>query len=108
MDEIIVLSTAGSQDVAHRIATALVESGDAACVNIVPGVRSVYRWQGKVCDELEWLLIVKTVKSKFEAVRLRIRALHDYELPEIVSVQIDGGDPDYLRWLNRSSGFLTP
>ncbi len=100
MEGIVVFSTADSREVADRIARDLVESGEAACVNIVPGVRSVYRWQGKICDEGEWLLIIKSVRGKFEALRQRIRDLHTYELPEIVCIEIDNGDPDYLRWLS--------
>ena len=100
MNEIIVLSTTDSREVADRIARALVEAGDAACVNIVPGIRSIYKWQGKVCDEGEWLLIIKTVRAKFEALRVKIRELHTYELPEIISIAIDRGDPEYLKWLS--------
>ena len=99
MDGIIVLTTADSTETAERIARGLVEAGLAACVNIVPGIRSVYRWKGKVCDEAELLLIVKTVRARFEGVRLKVRELHTYELPEVVAVGIDGGDPQYLRWL---------
>jgi periplasmic divalent cation tolerance protein len=99
MNGIVVLSTTGSDEVAQRIARALVETGDAACVNIIPGIRSIYRWQGKICEDGEWLLVIKTVASRFEAVRTRIRELHTYQLPEIVCFDIDRVDPDYLAWL---------
>ena len=99
MNGIIVLSTTGSDEIAQRIARALVESGDAACVNIIPAIRSIYRWQGKICEDGEWLLVIKTVASRFEAVRATIRKLHTYQLPEIVSLDIDRADPDYLAWL---------
>ncbi len=100
MEGIIVFTTTDSREVADRIARGLVESGAAACVQIVPGVRSVYRWQGKVCEEGEWLLIIKSVAEKFEALRRRVRELHTYEVPEIVCVAIADGDPDYLKWLS--------
>ena len=100
MKELIVLNTADSMEVASKIARALVEGGAAACVNIVPGVRSIYRWQGKLCDDEELLLIIKTTESRFEDVRTKIRALHPYELPEIIAVSIAAGDTEYLRWLS--------
>jgi periplasmic divalent cation tolerance protein len=99
MNAILVLTTADNAELAHRIATALVEAGQAACVSIVPGIRSVYRWEGKICDEGEWLLIIKSVTEQFEAVRSHIRRLHSYQLPEVIAVPITSGDPDYLRWL---------
>ena len=99
MDAILVLTTAGTADLAQRIAASLVETGLAACVTIVPGIRSIYKWEGKVCDEGEWLLIVKSVRERFEAIRSHIRALHSYQLPEVIAVPISAGDPDYLRWL---------
>ncbi len=99
MNAILVLTTTDSAELAHRIATALVEDGQAACVSIVPGIRSVYRWGGKTCDDGEWLLMIKSVAEKFEAVRSHIRKLHSYQLPEVIAVPITSGDPDYLRWL---------
>jgi periplasmic divalent cation tolerance protein len=98
-NEIIVLTTAGSLDVARRIASALVENRQAACVNIVPGIRSIYRWEGKTSDEEEWLLIIKSVSANLENVRSTIRNLHTYDLPEVIAVAVTGGDPDYLRWV---------
>jgi len=99
MNAILVLTTADSEDLALRIATSLVESREAACVNIIPTIRSIYRWEGKVCDQRELLLVIKSSEDRFEAVRARIRELHPYEVPEIVSVPITAGDPDYLGWL---------
>jgi periplasmic divalent cation tolerance protein len=100
MSEILVLTTADSLDLALRIASALVEQKEAACVNIVPGIRSIYRWEGKVCDDAELLLLIKSSADRFEAVRSRIRQLHTYEVPEVISLPIVAGDPSYLRWLN--------
>jgi periplasmic divalent cation tolerance protein len=100
MSEILVLTTADSIDLALRIASALVEQKEAACVNIVPGVRSIYRWEGKVCDDAELLLLIKSSADRFEAVRSRIRQIHTYEVPEVISLPVSAGDQSYLRWLN--------
>ena len=99
MSELLILSTADSPELAYKIASALVEAGEAACVNIVPGVRSIYRWQGKICDEAELLLVVKSSDEHFESARARIRQLHTYQVPEVIAVPITAGDPEYLRWL---------
>ena len=95
----LVLSTAGSTEEAERIARALVEERLAACVNIVPGVRSVYRWQGEVQADAEVLLVIKTVRHCFPALRQRVRELHSYQLPELVCLEPAGGDAEYLAWL---------
>lgn len=95
----IVLTTAGSQEEAHKIARALVENKLAACVNIVPQVESVYRWQGKVESATEWLLIIKTQAEAFERVRDALKELHSYELPECVMITIDDGSKGYLQWI---------
>jgi periplasmic divalent cation tolerance protein len=100
MDELLVFTTAGSPDVARRIAMGLVENHEAACVSIIPGLRSIYRWQGEICDDGEWLLLIKSSRSRFEDVRARIRGLHSYDVPEIVAVPLTDGDPAYLQWLN--------
>ena len=99
MNGIVILTTVDSLELGRRIADELVGSGLAACVNIVPGVRSVYRWQGRVCDEEEMLLLIKTTAERFEDVRSRIRGLHTYQLPEVISLAINNGDRDYIAWL---------
>ena len=98
-DKRIVLSTAGSEDEARKLARHLVEHQLAACVNIVPRIESIYRWQGKVESSQEWLLLIKTSAEKFPAVRDAIRELHSYDLPECIALTIEDGSPDYLQWL---------
>jgi len=99
MDALLIVTTTDSEDLARSIASALVEAGEAACVNIVPGVRSVFRWEGELCNEEEYLLMIKTDAANWEAVRSRIRQLHSYQVPEVIAVPIAAGDPDYLNWL---------
>lgn len=78
---------------------ALVEEGLAACVNILSPVRSIYRWEGKLCDEREWLLVIKTRAERFGEIEKRIRSLHAYSVPEIISLPIVEGSPPYLAWV---------
>jgi len=101
-DKRIVLSTAGSEEEAHKIARHLVEHQLAACVNIVPRMESIYRWQGKVESNREWLLLIKTTAERFPQVRDAVRELHSYELPECVAVSIEDGSPEYLEWIASS------
>lgn len=96
----LILNTCPNQETADTIAAALVDRGLAACVNIVPGVQSVYRWQGKTEKENEILLLIKARGDAFDAVAACISELHPYELPEIIAVTIDGGTEQYLAWLN--------
>lgn len=99
MNAIMILCTCPDAAVAGRIAAALVEERLAACVNRLPHVASTYRWQGKVCRESEELLIIKTMRERFDAVRERIVELHPYELPEVVAVDIALGHAPYLAWI---------
>jgi len=100
MSEIsIVLVTAGSAEEAAAIGRTLIEERLAACANIVPGIRSIYRWKGKICDEQEFLIIIKTRTSLFEAVQKRVKELHSYEVPEIISFPVARGLPQYLEWV---------
>ncbi|MBZ5639076.1 MAG: divalent-cation tolerance protein CutA [Acidobacteriia bacterium] len=95
----IVLTTAGTDEEASRIAAGLVERRVAACVNVVPGVVSHYRWKGEVHRDDERLLLIKTAERLLPEVGRAIRELHSYELPEVVMVRIGGGDEEYLAWL---------
>jgi periplasmic divalent cation tolerance protein len=99
-DKIVVLITAPSEDEAVKMASALVEEKLAACVNIVPGLRSIYRWEGKICDELEVLMVVKTKQSVFEKMKDRVRSLHTYTTPEIIAIPVTAGFEDYLKWVD--------
>jgi len=95
----IVLTTAGSADEARKLADTLVDRRLAACVNIVPHIESVYRWQNKVERAGEWLLIIKTQAASFEGVRATIEALHSYEVPECLLLEVHAGTRDYLDWI---------
>lgn len=99
----IVLTTAGSAEEANKIAHALVERRLAACVNIVPQITSVYRWQGALETAGEWLLLIKTQASAFELVRDAIAELHSYELPECVMLSIEAGSSGYLKWIEENT-----
>ena len=101
-DAIAVFMTASEGQEAVRIAEALVEKGLAACVQILPEMQSVYRWQGKVERQREVLLIAKTVSSRFADLEKEVRALHSYETPEIVAVPLLAGSTPYLAWLEQN------
>src|SRR5437762_11594372 len=100
MKEIVVLTTADSDELARKIAWALVEAGEAACVNIIPGIRSIYRWQDKVVDEGEILLFIKSSEDRFDAIRSRIRSLRSEERrvgKELGDAGAGGGEKKIMR-----------
>ncbi len=101
-DPIVVFVTCGSEEEALKIANALVEDHLAACVNLVAPIRSLYRWEGKIWDEKEWLLIVKTQKHRFETLEKKVKSLHSYSVPEIISVPITDGSSAYLNWIGEN------
>lgn len=101
-DKRIVLTTTGSEGEARKIARQLVERRLAACVNIIPHITSVYRWQGEVEESREWLLVVKTTSEAFSEVRGAIADLHSYELPECICLTVEDGSPNYLQWVSES------
>jgi len=99
----LVLTTAGTEEEATRIARALVEDQLAACVNVAPRITSIYRWKGAVLTETEWVLLIKTRRELFPRVRDTVRRLHSYELPEVLLVPVAGGEEKYLRWLEEGT-----
>lgn len=103
-DKRLVFTTCGSREEALRIAHELVERRLAACVNIVPQIESVYRWQGKVESATEWLLFIKTKAEHFTRLREALVQLHSYDVPECVEVVIEDGSAAYLEWIADSVG----
>ncbi|MCU1271288.1 MAG: divalent-cation tolerance protein CutA [Acidobacteriaceae bacterium] len=101
-DKVLVLTTAGNEMEAQKIAHELVERRLAACVNIVPRIQSVYRWEGKVETAEEYLLVIKTTKARSVEVQGAIRELHSYALPEYVVISMEGGSAEYLKWIEDS------
>lgn len=101
--EIIVLVTASSEDEAAKIGSALVDEHLAACVNIVPGVRSLFFWEGKTQDGRELLLICKSRQPLLEPIIARVKSLHSYTVPEVIALPVAGGSEDYLRWLRKAT-----
>lgn len=99
-DFILILVTASSEEEAKKIAQSLVEKRLAACVNIIKDVQSVFRWKGKISDEKELLLIIKTRKKLYKNVEEEIKTLHAYEVPEIIALPIISGSKDYLYWID--------
>ncbi|GLI36402.1 divalent-cation tolerance protein CutA [Desulforhabdus amnigena] len=99
----VIFVTVGNENEASKIAQVLVEERWVACVNIVPRIRSVYRWKGEVCSDEEFLLVMKTRSSLFTALQNRILELHSYEVPEIIAVPLTQGLPDYLHWVEENT-----
>ncbi|KLJ02413.1 divalent-cation tolerance protein CutA [Luteimonas sp. FCS-9] len=104
MPALVCLSTCPDDASAQRLAQALVEDRLAACVNIVPGVRSVYRWDGRVHAEAETLLVIKTTDACLAALTARLPTLHPYDVPELVALPVAGGLADYLHWIDAETG----
>jgi periplasmic divalent cation tolerance protein len=103
-DAMLVLTTLPNADAAGEMAKSLVEEKLAACANIFPAVRSLYRWQGKIQDENEVLVLLKTRQEHFERLKSRILELHPYEVPEVLAIPVEQGYQAYLEWLARETG----
>lgn len=99
MDELVVFITASNQDEAMKIAKELIENKLAGCVNIIKDIRSIYRWEGKIQDDSEALMIAKTQKYIFDSLVEKVKELHSYTVPEIIAIPIIAGSEDYLKWL---------
>lgn len=100
----LVLTTCAEKALAEEIATVLVEQRLAACVNVLPGMSSTYRWQGKIQTDAEVLLLIKTTAAELTALESTIKSMSGYEVPELVAVDIAGGATDYLNWVAESVG----
>lgn len=98
----IVYVTTPNDDSAKKIARALVTQQLAACVNIVPGIQSIYQWEGRVNEDSEYLLMIKTASAKVDAVSQFVRENHPYSVAEVISVKIENGNPPYLSWIEQS------
>lgn len=103
-DVLLVLVTAPTAEVAAGLARALVEARLAACGNVVPGLRSIYRWEGAVQDEPEALLLLKTTRDRFEALRDEVLRRHPYQVPEVVALPVEAGSAAYLDWVRAQVG----
>ena len=99
---LLVYCTCPNHEVAVQLANSLVDEALAACINIVPGLTSIYHWQGKRETGSEELLMIKTTQEQYPALQARIEGLHPYELPEVIAVPIQAGLPAYLQWLDES------
>ena len=101
-EAVIVLSNAGSAPEAQHIAHILVEERLAACVNVIPRIQSIFRWQGEVEDAEEWMMLIKTTRDRARVTIARLVELHSYDLPAAVILPIEGGNPGYLDWIAAS------
>jgi periplasmic divalent cation tolerance protein len=101
-NELIILVTASNKDEAANIARSLVSERLAACVNIVGQIESVYRWEGKVTEDSETLMIIKSTGERYEDIERRVKELHSYTVPEVIALRIERGSGDYLNWLSQS------
>jgi periplasmic divalent cation tolerance protein len=101
-DAVVVLVTAPTAEKAVELARTVVEEKLAACANVLPGVRSIYRWKGAVQDDAEVLLLLKTQRKRFPELRDRLLALHPYEVPEVLALPVEAGSEAYLDWIAQS------
>jgi len=102
-ESIVVFVSVGSEEESLSIARALVDERLAACVNLIPQVRSIYRWEGEICDEPECYLIIKTRQKLFQALEEKIRVLHSYDVPEIIALPVVEGLSSYLEWIHKET-----
>jgi periplasmic divalent cation tolerance protein len=102
-DELVVYVTVPNEDEANRLSEALVNERLAACVNVIPRIRSVYRWEGRVQTDDELLLMIKTTGDRFPELEQRVLQLHSYGTPEVIALRIERGSSDYLGWLHEAT-----
>lgn len=98
----VAFSTTASESEAQGLARALVTRGAAACVTIIPKVQSYYKWKGKLCEDVEWLLMIKTQADKQAAIEAVLKEMHSYEVPELILLPVDSGRKEYLDWIESS------
>lgn len=103
MGEVVVLITTASDEEAQKIGRMLVEEGLVACANIIPAVRSIFRWEGQVTEEQEALLILKSVSEAFDSLEAKVKAHHSYDVPEIIALPIQTGSESYMEWVREMS-----
>jgi periplasmic divalent cation tolerance protein len=96
---LVVVTTVGTEEEANRLARELVARRHSCCVNILPIQRSVYRWQGEICEDSEFMLLVKTLEEEYEKLEAAIQELHSYELPEILAFNVRRGEEGFLHWI---------
>jgi len=100
---VVVLVTCGTEEEAVKVARAVVEERLAACTNLISPVRSIYQWEGKICDDREWLLIIKTRQERYKQLEEKVKSLHSYSVPEIISLPILEGSSSYLEWVRETT-----
>lgn len=100
---LVVLVTCPNQEVGETLGRVLVEERLAACVNVIPGLRSIYRWEGKICQDPEVLLVIKTRGTRLAALTRQVKALHPYSVPEVIALPLAGGSSPYLAWVREST-----
>ncbi len=102
-EKILVMITAGSEEEGAKIAKALLEARLIACANLIGGIRSLYRWEGKVCDDPEILLLCKTVRKNFSGLSEKVKSIHSYDVPEIIALPLAEGWQPYLDWVEQET-----
>ena len=107
-DKIVVLSTCASEDEAHKLGRLLLDGRLAACVSVLPGIRSMYHWKGAVETSTECLLLIKTSREQFTGVSAAIKKAHSYELPEVLALPVLDGSEEYLEWMGSHLGPIAP
>jgi periplasmic divalent cation tolerance protein len=98
-EEIAIFVTTNTLELTHKIAEELVKRRLAACVNVIPGIDSIYRWEGEIQHEREFLLIIKSSRNRFDEIEAAVKELHTYEVPEVIALPIELGSQSYLEWL---------
>jgi periplasmic divalent cation tolerance protein len=101
MYALLLISTTGSEKEARRVARSLVEERLAACANVIPGVRSFFFWEGRLCQKKEALILIKTMNSKAKKIMDRIKRIHNYDVPEIIFFRVDKAEKNYLKWVEK-------